>query len=237
MLFDIHTHVVPNVDDGARSIEESLAILKELRRQGVEKVLATPHFYASKNSINRYLEKINHHFSHLKSAIDQENLPEVLLGSEIYYFSNISQAEGLENLCINGSRYLLLELPYSPLNQKIIDDITELTDRGFIVILAHLERFYRYNDSDILRSLASQKNIECQVNAESLVFGLKKKIPLSLIEEGYCRFLGSDTHNLENRPPYIEKAVKTISKKLGEKAIKNLLDFNDDFYREITCKR
>lgn len=237
MLFDIHTHVVPGVDDGSKSVDESIAILKELQKQGVDKVLATPHFYATQTSFDRYIDKVCRHTERLLEAADGMDLPEVLLGSEVYYFKNMSQTEELKRLCINGSRYILVELPYEPIDDYVIDDINAIVlEQKLTPILAHLERFYRYNSPEVLHSFFRHHDIECQVNAESLAKGLGKNKPLSLIQSGYCRFLGSDTHNLTSRPPYMDKAIAYIEKKLGTEMKNELFRRGDLFYQEITAE-
>ena len=90
MLFDIHTHVVPGVDDGSKSVDESIAILKELQKQGVDKVLATPHFYATQTSFDRYIDKVCRHTERLLEAADGMDLPEVLLGSDCLLYTSPS---------------------------------------------------------------------------------------------------------------------------------------------------
>ena len=112
-MTDIHTHIVPNVDDGARSMEESLALLELLAAQGVCSLIATPHFYADNClDLGAHIERMEKAFRELKSNL-KEGMPQIYLGHEVLYFNGISSCEDMKKLTINNSNYILLELPFS----------------------------------------------------------------------------------------------------------------------------
>ena len=117
ILLDIHSHVLPGVDDGAKDLEESIELLKMMRQQGITHVLATPHFYASSDGLDEYRARVGYAFGQLKAAADSASLPYVMLGCEVLYYSCIGRSESVYNFCLNGSDYLLLEL-----SDNCIDD-------------------------------------------------------------------------------------------------------------------
>lgn len=237
MIFDIHTHVIPHVDDGAQSVEEAIEILKLLKQQGVQKVIATPHFYAAKSSIDLYLDRVSKEYQGLLEAIRGKDLPEVLLGYEVYYFRGMSKNDSLNRLCIGNSNYLLLELPYKALDDKIIDDINDIVlNQEITPILAHVERYLQFNKLDRLLSLFQYGDIEGQINADSLFRGIHKKKALQLMEHGFCRFIGSDAHNLNTRSPHIDKMAELLKKKLSKDAIGALEQAWTELYGAISGK-
>lgn len=238
MIFDIHSHVIPNVDDGSSGIEESIALLRELKNQGVEKVLATPHFYASRLSIDSYVEKISVAFHKLKERTEGMELPELLCGSEVYFFKGISTHEDLHKLCINSTKYIMVELPYRTLDRRIEDELNDIAiNRGLIPILAHCDRYLKYNSFDTIARLFRYGDIEGQVNADALCQGLGKRKALQFIKGGYCAYLGSDAHNMTTRPPRIADALAYVERKLGPDAVDQLSSNASKLYHALTEKQ
>lgn len=110
-MFDFHCHILPDMDDGSADVAESLALLSMLSMQGVTGVAATPHFYAFQESPERFLQRRTKAANQLYSQWTA-NLPEVLLGAEIFFYTGISNTEGLNRLCLQETSYLLLEMPF-----------------------------------------------------------------------------------------------------------------------------
>ena len=112
-MVDFHTHILPGMDDGSRDVEQSLAMLRMEREQGIETVVLTPHFYARQNAPARFLERRSQSFQKLSAALD-ESCPRLLLGAEVQYFDNMDRAEEIGSLCIGDTGVLLLEMPFLP---------------------------------------------------------------------------------------------------------------------------
>ena len=234
MIFDIHSHIIPGVDDGSSSLEESIEMLKALKRQGVDKVIATPHFYASKASIHSYVSRISAAFSNLVEKTETLGLPELFCGSEVHYFRGMSRSEDLKKLCIHSSRYILLELPYVPLDTRIVDEIKDIViNMELIPILAHIDRYLSYNRYEDIMKLFQYGDIRGQVNADALCYGMGKKRALQFLKEDACIYLGSDTHNMQTRPPKIEQALGYIKKKLGEEGIEQISLHSENLFRDL----
>jgi protein-tyrosine phosphatase len=234
MIFDIHSHVILGVDDGAKDLTESLAILRSMKRQGVDAVLATPHFYAHETTIDSYVQRVSSRFSQLQQAAAGQDLPELFLGSEVYYFRGMSQEEDLSKLCIHGSRYIMIELPYRPLVARVVDEVNDIAmNMNLTPILAHCDRYLRFNRFEELTALFQYGDVKGQVNADSLYQGLGKKKALQFLQGEYCDYLGSDAHNLSTRPPNMDKALAAIQKKLGNEGLERIAAHADRLYQEL----
>ncbi len=237
MLFDIHSHILPGVDDGSPNLEVSLAMLKEMKRLGVEKVIATPHFYGDKGSLSSYLRNINHAYNKLISACEGKGFPEILLGYEVMYFEKMSEREELKELCIENSPFILIEMPYGRITPKIADEIFNVKlALGLTPIMCHLERYFRWNSYDEVTSLFEIDGIRGHVNTQSLSKGFGRKKTLQLLIDGYCQYVASDAHNCEERRPMYKEAFDYIEKKAGKELVRQILSDSAELYDEIKNK-
>lgn len=218
-IIDLHSHILPQMDDGSQSPAMSVQMLKQLQGQGVKWVCATSHYYARQESIEGFLQRRRKAVSKLGEALAQVNvgeIPTIRLGAEIAYFTGMSQCQELDQLCLGGTRTLLLELSYAQWTPLQIEEVASLSlDHGYQVILAHPERFSHmrsyWNDMERLMSLP----LALQINADSLIHWSSRKLALSLLSHAQSPLVASDCHNLTSRPPRLEKARLVVSKKLG----------------------
>lgn len=215
-MIDFHSHILPGIDDGSASVEESLQMLRTLKQQGVDTVVATPHFSALQQSPEEFLESRNAAFRLLPAG---EDLPEILLGAEVACFGNMSHCEQLRDLCVGESDLLLVEMPFGAWSERMIEDICALPRQmGIQPVLAHVERydrkdqFPRYQDY-----LADQVLFQC--NAQYFLKGFASRKALRQLADGQIHFLGSDCHNMGLRAPNIGDALAVIRKKLGQEAV------------------
>lgn len=110
-MIDFHTHILPGMDDGSKSVEESIWLLQEETRQGVDTVMLTPHYYADENSPVDFLRRRYAAWKRLSEAWCRE-FPKVRLGAEVQYFEGICGIEDIRHLRIVGTNFLLLEMPF-----------------------------------------------------------------------------------------------------------------------------
>ncbi len=217
-MIDWHSHVLPQMDDGSHSLEESVELLSMLSDQGVNTVIATPHFYANDESVSKFLERRRESYEKLCSALSDE-LPRVILGAEVSYYSGISRLEGLGELCIEGTQLLLLEMPFTKWTEHTVREVTEIASRGDItVILAHIERYIDMVGEEVFDDLRSY-GVLMQVNSGFFNRSATKRRALKLLARGGIQVIGSDTHNVSFRPPTLGSAYNIIEKKFGKDTV------------------
>ena len=214
-MIDWHSHVLPQIDDGSRSLEESAELLTMLSAQGVNTVIATPHFYPNDESMSKFLERRALAYEKLASILN-DSMPKVILGAEVSYYSGISHNEELSKLCIEGTRLLLLEMPFAKWTDHTIREIIERASRGDVtVVLAHIERYFDIQSEKIFASL-QEYGVIMQVNSSFFNRNTTKRKALKLLANGKIQLIGSDTHNVSTRPPTLSDAYNTIEKKFGK---------------------
>ncbi len=220
-MLDIHSHFLPKMDDGSKSTEMSLQMLRESAKQGVTTIVSTSHFYGDNESPEQFLSRRQHAFGKLLPLLSDSD-PEILLGSEVLYYPGISHSESITQLAIRGTDLLLIELPFSPWSDRIFDELNSLQSfTGFQIVLAHVERYQSLQKKKIYESLFEQP-FYFQCNAEAFQFLRSRRLALRLMDYGLLHFLGTDCHNIDSRPPNMAQAKAVIEKKLSPSAWQRL---------------
>lgn len=224
-MIDIHSHILPRVDDGSASPEETVKLLEMSRAQGVTHMVATPHFYADKDSPERFLARRQKALE--RFTVDPATMPQLLVGAEVAYFKGMSGCEDLIPMAFGSAELLLVEMPFAPWTDRIVEDVLAIHRQlGLQPVLAHVERysganqFFHYRD----RLLGGGVLFQCNAAAFLSFFGSRRY--LELLEEGQLHFLGSDCHNTGSRPPKLDQAAKVIEKKLGRQWLEDLNAFS-----------
>ena len=212
------------MDDGSRSVAESVAMLQEMAAQGVKQVVATPHFYPRKESVVRFLERREAAWAALREETAKyADLPEVRLGAEVFYYTGISDSPELEKLAVQDTRYLLVEMPdgqWTPRMYRELEKIALL--QGLTPIVAHVDRYIRpFRTKGIPETLA-QLPVLVQANGAFFLDRWTSSLAMKLLKKGQIHLLGSDAHNLDSRSPNLGAAAETIRKKLGEEVLEML---------------
>ena len=214
---ELHSHILPHLDDGSDSIMTSLDMLRREAAQGVTTVCATPHYYADQNSISAFCERRAAAWKRLQTACREEKLPRILPAAEAAFFSGIGACADLAQLCIQGTRTLMLEMPFTEWNDFQIEEVSTLVlDRGFHVVLVHPERFCGSKGNVLKLKQLLELPIALQVNAGTLIRWRTRKLGLKLLQETQYPLLGSDCHNLTTRPPNLAEGRRVVAQKLGE---------------------
>ncbi len=236
---DFHSHILPRLDDGSKSDEETLQMLRASRQQGVKRIVATPHFYPHLWSPEEFLKKRERSIEDLVSAVasrkaEGEEFPEVYVGAEVAYFSGISKCEWMKKLCLSGSRIMLVEMPFERWSDIVLRELLDIkSGLDIIPVIAHIERYFSCQPREFIDELFNQ-DVLIQFNAESFLNGKTRKRALSLLEDGQIDFIGSDCHDLVSRAPNLGEAYKIIDKKLDNDALKKLNDFGDFVFADLT---
>lgn len=218
-MIDIHTHILPSVDDGASNIDISRGLIEEEIKNGVDTIVLTPHQNKEYLCKAELIEK----FNEFKQNIG-ENV-KLFLGSELYYYDDaIKDLKEDKILTINNSKYVLVEFSTRS-ETDIASIIYDIHVSGFKPIVAHIER-YEYLSFEDIKQIASYALI--QVNASSFEKKEYKKVLKFLMKNHLISFIASDCHNLTNRNVDFTYAKKFISKKYKE-------DFDKIFNNTLEC--
>lgn len=229
-MIDWHSHILPAMDDGSKDPDESIAMIDSLVSQGVDTVIATPHFYANDESVDEFLSKRESSFGLLKDKINSERV-NIICGAEVRYYPGISRMEDLDKLTIGKSRLLLLEMPFAKWSDHTIKELLELENmRGIKVILAHVERYPALQDIHLIDNLINN-GVQIQVNANFFTQFYTKHRAIKLLALGYIHFVGSDCHNMTTRSPKIDDAYSFIDKKLGKNFVLQMSEYGYSFFR------
>lgn len=212
-MIDIHSHILPNLDDGSDSMEMSLNIARQYVENGINKVIATPHHISGAKNASR--EEILVAIEELRKELFRAAIPlEVYPGNEVFVSNNIPDDIIDNKICtLNDSKYVLIELPLNNMPLYIEDLIYNLLIKGYIPIIAHPER-----SIDIIRDPNKvYRFIElgalAQLNILSLegFYGSKVKHTAEiLLKEGLYDFAATDTHSDRHRSPNIKKPLKRL---------------------------
>lgn len=236
MLLDTHSHILPSVDDGAENLEQSLKLLKIMASQGITDVIATPHFYATNDNLEEFIERVSLALKTLKEKTKNSNLPNIYLGCEVFYFKGLSRSEYIQNFTINNSKYILVEPNPYLLNDEFFWELFCLKENGFIPIIAHIERYSNFRNFKKLIKFVEKNKILTQVNASSFLNpGYNRTIKM-LVKKDIITFLGTDTHSLEVRPPQMKKALEKIEVIFGMKYKLKLIKNSNNLYSKIINK-
>jgi len=223
-IVDFHSHVLPGIDDGSKSVEQSLAMLRREVEQGINHVVATPHFYAAHDNPQHFLNARQTAECRLREAMaSQEGMPELTVGAEVHYFPGMSDSEILPAMTIGKTPFILVEMPHGQWTDRMYRELSGIFDKqGLTPIIAHIDRYITaFRSFGIPQALAEQP-VLVQANAEFFTDGFTRRKALAMLRRGDIHLLGSDCHNLSDRAPNLGEAVKLISKRLSREIIERI---------------
>ena len=230
-MIDFHTHILPGIDDGSKDLTETMAMLEEEKKQGVDVVVATPHFYARHSSVHHFLEKRRSAMEKVEDLLaSHPGLPSVICGAEVYYFPGMGRADQLPQLTVQGTDLLMLEMPFSQWTDQVLTDVREiLRMQELKVILVHLERFFPYQKDKRIWEEVLSLPIIVQVNTCALSEGfMQRRTALRMLKLGLPTVLGSDCHHIDRRVPDMEQGIAVIEKKLGRTIVEECIRLAHD---------
>ena len=215
-MIDIHSHLIYGVDDGTKTKEESIEILKKLRDNNITDVILTPHYIADTKYTSSKIDNIKI-YRELKKELELNNIDiNIYLGNEIYIDRNILNYVEKNEMCtLNNSEYILIELPMSGIYPDYVDIISNMISEGCKVILAHPERYTSFQkDFNKILEL-NEIGVLFQCNYGSILgeYGHEaKKCMKAILKNKLVSFMGTDIHKNKNDYNYIEKSIKKIGK-------------------------
>lgn len=220
-IVDFHSHILPGVDDGSQSVEESIALLRKEAEQGISHVIATPHFYPQHDMPERFLKRRAEAEAILRQEMRKHTgLPRLSVGAEVYYFNGISHSDAMKELTIDQTSCILVEMPLANWTDGMYRELEELHDKqNLMPVVAHVERYFgRFRTYGIPERL-EQLPVLVQANAEFFLNKASSARALRMLKKGQIHLLGSDCHDLSHRAPNLQEAVALIERRLGKETI------------------
>lgn len=228
-IYDIHCHIIFDVDDGPDDIDGSLEIIRSEYEQGVRGIIFTPHYRMGMFEPRK--EKVLSNFAVLKEKV-KEIYPDIecYLGCEVHYYTDVlEKVERHPEMYMTSSRYLLTEFSESNDPGYVLKAVNAVRMGGAVPIVAHVERYSLLEIDDIIRLCDIGARI--QINAGSVIGKESRreaKISKKLLEIGAVSFIGSDAHNTKGRPVYMGKCHEFVKKKFGEEYAREIFVNNPE---------
>ncbi len=230
-IIDIHTHILPHMDDGAAGVEEAITMTDLLYEQGVAGAVCTPHFDPGKMALQNFINR-------RAAAMALMGASKIILfpASETLFHEYLFHYPDLSGLYMGATRYLLLELPFDKkwdgaLFQKI-EKLMVFYD--CIPIIAHIERYPAASERNI-KQLINQGCL-LQMNTSALIDRSMQKKALRLIRQDKIDLLGSDCHNRRVRPPILAPAYDIIRDRVGKEYSERLKENSVAVMKDIDIR-
>ncbi len=208
-MIDIHTHLLPCVDDGADSVEASLEMLKFAKENGAHTVVATPHFYTGRIEVEAFLEKRDGALERVLQRMSQQDYPRLVTGAEVYINCDISEMDGIKKLCYENTDYMLLEIARDVKLSVLSEWIYNLTIAGIRPVIAHIDRYYEYKK--IMQELCGI-DVVYQINSSGFLGFLSSATIKDIVKRHSNFVVGSDMHNMISRQFNMHKAYEKAKK-------------------------
>ncbi len=216
-MVDLHTHILPGIDDGAKTVTESIKMLTDAYSQGVRFCGATPHIVLHKpDAVPDFLKRRQESAKMLSEAMQKSGLPlpKILPGAEVYLDHDITAHPAIDALCLGDSPYLLVEFPFEAFNPYWSEWLHALSLRGFKPIVAHIDRYVQ-----VEKMLSDFKGLHIiyQINASRLLSFAGRRFVSRLLYGSEPCIVASDMHNTTSRSCNLKRAYGKAQKKFPEK--------------------
>ena len=214
-MVDLHTHILPKMDDGSGAVGTSLAMLRREAEQGGDAVCATSPYFAHHEGVGAFCARRGGALGRLTPG-PADGLPPGLPAAGVGHVSPMEEQD-LEPLCIRGTRTLMLEMPFTDWTDLQVETVEALVlDCRYQVVLVHPERFCFSKSNLHQLERFAQLPLGLPVDAGALLGWGTRRLALDLLQLTGTPLLGSDCHNLTSRPPNLKEGRKVIMQKLGE---------------------
>lgn len=236
-IIDVHSHILPGIDDGSKSMEQSLEMLEIAVQEGIRTIIATPHNMPGKGKASPgQVEKL---VRDLQTAADAQKLPITLLpGCELFYREEaLELLEQEEILSLNDSACVLVEFDVMAQKPYITNAMRNVLSLGYTPVIAHVERYEALMEKGFT-TLRELRAMGCliQVNADSVTGGCTAALQKSarkLLQEQLVEFIGTDAHSSRSRAPRMQECIRFLGKWCPEDYIRALMCKNAQLYFDI----
>lgn len=220
MTVDLHTHILPGIDDGSPDLETSLELLKKEEDNGVTTVVLTPHFRFEKQEIGPFLQQREAAYAQLKKAAEKV-FPslQLRLGAEVRYSTRILEEES-RALCMQNTGYMLVEFSVHHRPQFVEDVFYKLQLSGITPVIAHVERYPYLEEKPELLYEYVKAGALAQVNAASITdYADRRRLIEKWAAHSLVHVVATDTHHPGRRPPKLREAMALLEAKLGKEQV------------------
>ena len=229
-FFDLHTHILPGVDDGSQSCAQSVQMLESMAQQGVGFIAATPHYYADVCAPEAFFAARDAAWAQLKQETICARF-DIRLGAEVQYYEGMTRLERPERFCLEGTDLFLLEMPFVPWSERILSTVRTLSeDPSLRVVIAHVERYMPLQSRHAMQTLLDM-NVLLQCNAAFFLPWSTRGRALRMMKQGMIHFIGSDCHNMGTRAPDVGQAMSLIEKNAGPSLVQEFLQREKELLR------
>lgn len=222
--YDMHSHILPEMDDGSESVELSLKIIDKLQSQGVNNICFTPHYYSNEESIDDFTKRRQNSLGKLLPVIPSE--VNYTVGAEVYVTSFLFNNKDLSQLCYGNSKYILCEFSFgSHFGESTMQSFYKLQGNyGLKPVLTHIERYGNLMDNERLIQQLVHDGIIIQSNVGAYDSLFKRRKLIKYIRRGYIKILGTDCHSLSRgNPDRYMSTVELIKNRCSEKCVKDIM--------------
>lgn len=208
---DFHCHILPGIDDGAENINESVNMIKMQMAQGIQNIVATPHYRKHEMSVEQFLKRRDAAYKMILECGAFEKMPEIMLAAEIALEHNLCDMEGIGMLGNPRMNTLLIELPYDRYNKWMSEEIEEIAYKTKMqIIIAHLDRYVDIFSSSDYNDILNIPDAIFQFNSSAFGRLKTKKLIKPLIKDDYPIVFGTDCHNTSFRKPNFDLVTKSL---------------------------
>lgn len=213
-MVDIHSHILPFIDDGARTLDEALQMASIAAKNGINHIVATSHGNYYPYTLDEYRKS----FQRLQHAIRERNIPVTLYaGMEIFMDDQVfSLIDEKKLLTINSTNNLLVEFPFEEDPDRVCDSIAKLIKKQYNIVLAHPERYIFIQKNPEMAYYLEDMGCVLQVNRGSILgeFGERcRNLAIRMMDDGIVKVIATDAHDTEYRSPSIQKLVKLLERR------------------------
>ncbi|MEE1185925.1 MAG: CpsB/CapC family capsule biosynthesis tyrosine phosphatase [Acutalibacteraceae bacterium] len=219
-MIDTHSHILPFIDDGAKSIEESVCLLKMQKSGGADYVVATPHFSYERTSVSEFISNREQSYNLLINEMQKhpkDDFPFLSVASEVMLTENISDVDDFDLLCMPDKKHILVELPMFNCGSWVFDKLFEISGtKNVTPVIAHIDRYMMLQSDGFIKKLIAL-NLPLQFNLSVVKNRAEFKKFYSFFKTApqLFKYIGSDCHNIGLRKPDIDKYYPVLIKKLG----------------------
>lgn len=230
-MTDLHCHILPGIDDGAKDVSVSLELLRKEYADGVRNIAFTSHFNSERTTVEAFLKKRAAAYAQLTEALQDEPMAfRFKLGSEVYFSPKLCELDA-RALCMGDTAYLLLEFPTTHKPHFIKQTLYALQEQGIMPLIAHIERYpYVLEEPTLLYEWVAA-GAYAQINAGALLQDKKlcKKL-CKFISWGLVHVLSTDTHSPDKRPPRMAEGIQAVKNILGAEVADQIVHNGDELF-------